>query len=386
MSGRAAFVHDKALEEYGFGEDHPFNPVRLRMTIELCESLGLLEGYPFVGSEPATEKDLTTVHYSSYVRRVEEASRGGGDLEELMQYGLGTQDNPIFPDIHRACAHVVGGVLRAARLVINGEAEHALCISGGLHHALRWKASGFCIYNDAAVAIARLKEEHPGIKIAYVDTDVHHGDGVQWMFYEDPDVLTFSMHESGRYLFPGTGGVKEVGGKGGHGYSVNLPLEPFTQDDSFIESFEAVVPEVLRAFRPDLILSQNGCDAHDLDPLAHLKATTRVYEHVPRRVHELAHELCGGRWVAVGGGGYDIWRVVPRAWSALWATLSHQELPEEMPADWLEEWGADSPVELPPLLRDDPEDYPPAERVREITHRNRRTAEELLKKVLPLIR
>jgi acetoin utilization protein AcuC len=317
---------------------------------------------------------------------VEEASRGGGDLEELMQYGLGTQDNPIFPDIHRACAHVVGGVLRAARLVINGEAEHVLCISGGLHHALRWKASGFCIYNDAAVAIARLKEEHPGIKIAYVDTDVHHGDGVQWMFYEDPDVLTFSMHESGRYLFPGTGGVKEVGGKGGHGYSVNLPLEPFTQDDSFIESFEAVVPEVLRAFRPDLILSQNGCDAHDLDPLAHLKATTRVYEHVPRRVHELAHELCGGRWVAVGGGGYDIWRVVPRAWSALWATLSHQELPEEMPADWLEEWGADSPVELPPLLRDDPEDYPPAERVREITHRNRRTAEEILKKVLPLIR
>ena len=136
MSGRAAFVHDEALEEYGFGEDHPFNPIRLRMTIELCESLGLLEGYPFVGSEPATEKDLTTVHYSSYIRRVEEASRGGGDLEELMQYGLGTQDNPIFPDIHRACAHVVGGVLRAARLVINGEAEHALCISGGLHHAL----------------------------------------------------------------------------------------------------------------------------------------------------------------------------------------------------------------------------------------------------------
>src|SRR3712207_5579274 len=175
MSGRAAFVHDEALEEYGFGEDHPFNPVRLRMTIELCESLGLLKGYPFVASEPATEEDLTTVHYASYVRRVEEASRGEGSFEELEHYGLGTQDNPIFPDLHRACAHVVGGVLRAARLVMNGEAEHALCISGGLHHALKWKASGFCIYNDAAVAIARLKEEHPGIKVAYVDTDVHHG-------------------------------------------------------------------------------------------------------------------------------------------------------------------------------------------------------------------
>jgi acetoin utilization protein AcuC len=142
----------------------------------------------------------------------------------------------------------------------------------------------------------------------------------------------------------------------------------------------------LRAFGPDLILSQNGCDAHDLDPLAHLKVTTRVYEHVPRRVHELAHELCGGRWVAVGGGGYDIWRVVPRAWTTLWATLSHQELPDEMPDDWLEEWGVDSPVELPPLLRDHPEDYPPTERAKEITHRNRRTVEEILEKVLPLIR
>ena len=386
MSGRAAFVHDEALEEYGFGEDHPFNPVRLRMTIELCESLGLLKGYPFVASEPATEEDLTTVHYSSYVRRVEEASRGEGSFEELEHYGLGTQDNPIFPDLHRACARVVGGVLRAARLVMNGEAEHALCISGGLHHALKWKASGFCIYNDAAVAIARLKEEHPGIKIAYVDTDVHHGDGVQWMFYDDPEVLTLSTHESGRYLFPGTGGIKELGGKGGHGYAINLPLEPFTQDDSFVECFEEVVPEVLRAFRPDLILSQNGCDAHDLDPLAHLSVTTHVYEHVPRRVHELAHELCEGRWVAVGGGGYDIWRVVPRAWTALWATLSHQELPDKMPEDWIEKWGKNSPVELPRLVRDDPEDYPPIERAKEIAGRNHRTLEELLEKALPFIR
>jgi len=385
VSGRAAFVHDVALEEYGFGGDHPFNPVRLRMTIELCESLGLLEGYPFVEPAPAMDEDLRTVHYTSYVRRVQQAGRGEGDLEELKQYGLGTADNPIFPDVHRACAHVVGGTLVVARLVMNGEAEHALCISGGLHHALPSKASGFCIYNDAAVAIARLKEEHPGIKVAYVDTDVHHGDGVQWMFYDDPDVLTVSMHESGRYLFPGTGAVKEDGQRDGHGYSINLPLEPFTQDDSFIECFEAVVPEALRAFEPDLILSQNGCDAHALDPLAHVSATMRVYEHVPRRVHEIAHELCDGRWVAVGGGGYDIWRVVPRAWTALWAAVSHQELPTEMPEDWLEKWGEDSPVKLPFLTRDEPEDYPPIERAGQIEDRNRRTVEELLERVLPLI-
>jgi acetoin utilization protein AcuC len=385
VSGRAAFVHDVGLEEYGFGGDHPFNPVRLRMTIELCESLGLLNGHRFVEPEAATDEDLRTVHYTSYVRRVQQAGRGEGDLAELKQYGLGTADNPIFPDVHRACAHVVGGTLVAARLVMNGEAEHALCISGGLHHALPSKASGFCIYNDAAVAITRLKEEHPGIKIAYLDTDVHHGDGVQWMFYDDPDVLTVSMHESGRYLFPGTGGVKESGQRDGRGYSINLPLEPFTQDDSFIECFEAVVPEALRAFEPDLILSQNGCDAHALDPLAHLSVTTRVYEHVPGRVHELTHELCGGRWVAVGGGGYDIWRVVPRAWTALWAAVSHQELPDEMPEDWLEEWGEESPVKLPSLMRDESEDYRPTERVGQIEDRNRRTVEELAAKVLPLI-
>ena len=383
--GRAAFVHNLALEDYGFGGEHPFNPLRVRLTVELCESLGLLEGYPFVETEPATDEDLTTVHYSSYVRRVREASRGEGDLEELKDYGLGTQDNPIFEGIHEAGARVVGAVLGSCRLVMEGEAEHAMCVAGGLHHALAWRASGFCVYNDAGVAIARLKEEHPGLKVAYVDTDGHHGDGVQWMFYDNPDVLTVSMHESGRYLFPGTGGVKERGQREGYGYSVNLPLEPFTQDDSFIECFESVVPEVLRAFEPDLILSQNGCDAHALDPLVQLSATTRVYEHVPQRVHELAHQLCEGRWVALGGGGYAIWQVVPRAWTALWAAVSHQELPNKVPEDWLEKWGEESPVELPCFTRDDPDDYPPIERAEEIADRNHRTVKELLEEGLPLI-
>ncbi|HZY57197.1 MAG TPA: acetoin utilization protein AcuC [Rubrobacteraceae bacterium] len=386
MSGTAAFVHDIALEAYGFGGDHPFNPIRVRLTVELCESLGLFDGYPFVAPEPATDEDLTTVHYTSYVNRVKKASRGENDLdeddlEELRYYGLGTQDNPIFEGMHEASAHVVGATLQACRLVASGEAEHALCLAGGLHHAQHSAASGFCIYNDIGVAIARLKEEHPGIKIAYVDIDVHHGDGVQWMFYDDPDVLTVSMHESGRRLFPGTGDVNERGQREGHGYAVNIPLEPYTQDDSYIECFEAVVPEVLRSFEPDLIISQNGCDTHSLDLLADLDVTTRVYEHVPQRVHELAHELCDGRWVALGGGGYDWWRVVPRAWAALWAVVSHQELPEEMPEDGLEKWGEESPVELPRSTRDDPEDYPPRENASEITDRNRQTLEELLEKI-----
>lgn len=386
MSGRAAIVHDAALETYGFGGDHPFNPLRLRLTLELCESLGLLEDYPLAPSGAATDGDLTTVHSLTYVRMVQQAGGGSALLSDLLDYGLGTGDNPLFPDMHEACALVVGGVLEACRKVMGGGADHVLCVSGGLHHAMRSQASGFCVYNDAGVAIARIKEEHPGIKVAYIDTDAHHGDGVQWMFYDDPDVLTVSLHESGRYLFPGTGEVHEKGRGEGAGYSVNVPLLPYTDDDSFIHCFESVVPEVLRAFGPDLILSQNGCDAHRLDPLTHLSATTRLYEHVPARIHDLAHELCGGRWVATGGGGYDIWRVVPRTWTALWAVLSHQELPEKLPEGWLERWGEKSPVDLPRLMRDDPSDYPAGPRAREISDANNRAAEKALETVLPLIR
>jgi len=193
------------------------------------------------------------------------------------------------------------------------------------------------------------------------------------------------MHEAGRYLFPGTGGVEERGRNGGVGYSVNVPLEPFTDDSSWISCFEDLVPEALHAFEPDLIISQNGCDGHALDPLTHLSATTRLYEHVTKRVHDLAHELCEGRWVATGGGGYDIWRVVPRAWTALWTAVSHQELPEKVSGDWLAMRGAQSPVKLPRLMRDDPADYPPAARASEIADRNRRTTEQVLEKVLPLI-
>ena len=385
MSGRAVIVHDLALENYGFGGDHPFNPLRVRLALELCAASGLLEDYPFVVPDPASVEDLTTVHTLTYVRMVQRAGQGVGDLSDLLPYGLDSPDNPIFPNMHEACARVVGGVLAACRLVVAGEADHAMCISGGLHHALRSAASGFCVYNDAGVAISRLKAEHPGIRIAYVDTDAHHGDGVQWMFYSDPEVLTVSMHESGHYLFPGTGGTEESGRNGGVGYSVNVPLEPFTDDESWISSFEAVVPEVLRAFGPDLILSQNGCDGHALDPLTHLCATIRLYEHVPQRIHDLAHELCNGRWVATGGGGYDIWRVVPRAWTTLWAAVSHQQLPDKVSADWLAKWKARSPVRLPPLMRDGLEDYPQGPRAAEIAERNLRTVDEVLERVLPRI-
>ena len=385
MSGRSAVVHDRALEAYGFGEGHPFNPLRIRLTLDLCDSLGLFEGYQFCAAEPASDEDLRAVHSLTYIRCVQEAGRGVANPVDSMRYGIGTPDNPVVPNIHEACAHVVGAVMEATRLVMNGDVEHAMCISGGLHHALRSQASGFCFYNDAGVAIARLKKDYPGIRIAYVDTDAHHGDGVQWMFYDDPEVLTVSMHETGRHLFPGTGGTEERGKGEGLGYAVNLPLEPFTDDESWISCFEDLVPEVLRSFEPDIIISQNGCDGHALDPLTHLAATTRLYEHVPSRIHDLAHELCGGRWVATGGGGYDIWRVVPRAWSALWAAVSHTELPEHVSETWLQRWAGESPVGLPTSLRDDPDWYPRPPRATEIKNANSRTTEKLLEKALPRI-
>lgn len=385
MSGTAILVHDRELEKYGFGPDHPFNPLRIRMTLELCEAAGLLDGHDFTATESATESDLLTVHSLNYVRRVQQAGLGEGEPEDLVHYGIGTPDNPAVPGVHEAGAKISGAVLGACRMVMSGAADHAMCISGGLHHALRSKASGFCFYNDAGVAIARLKEEHPGIRIAYIDTDAHHGDGVQWMFYDDPEVLTISMHESGRYLFPGTGGVEELGRGAAAGYSVNVPLDPFTGNASWLECFEAVVPIALRAFGPDIVISQNGCDGHRLDPLTHLAATTRLYEEVPRQVHDLAHELCGGRWVTTGGGGYDIWRVVPRAWTALWAIVSHQDMPEKVPESWIESRQAGSPVELPRLMRDDPADFPEGPRAGEISGRNRRTVEAVERRVLSRI-
>ncbi|MBX6763595.1 MAG: acetoin utilization protein AcuC [Rubrobacteraceae bacterium] len=382
MGGRVAVVHDRGLEDYGFGEDHPFNPLRIRLALELSEAAGLFEGYGFVKGAPATEEDLLQVHSLTYVRLVQKADEVS-DLSELVHYGLNTPDNPVFPRMHEASARVVGAVLTAARMVADGSCEHAMCIAGGLHHALRSRASGFCVYNDAAVAIARLKQEHPHLRVAYLDTDAHHGDGVQWAFYDDPEVLTISMHETGRFLFPGTGGVEERGRGEGYGYAVNVPLEPFTDDESWISCFEAVVPEALRAFEPDIIISQNGCDGHALDPLTHLSASMALYEHIPRRVHELAHELCGGRWVALGGGGYDHWRVVPRAWTALWAALSHQELPEKVPAGWIARHEKESPVELPVLMHDPaPESTP---RAKEIAYANNRNAERVLEEVVSLI-
>jgi len=285
--------------------------------------------------------------------------------------------------MHEAVSTVCAATVTAVELVASGQAQRAVNLAGGLHHALAAKASGFCLYNDLALGIEHAVKRH-GLRVAYLDLDAHHGDGVQWLFYERPEVLTISLHESGRYLFPGTGHTFELGKGAGRGASVNLPLEPFTEDDSFLECFEAVVPAALAAFKPDLIVLQAGADMHRYDPLADLAISTCAMWQSYRRVSELADQHCQGRLVATGGGGYDPYRTVPRAWALLWAALSRQPAPELIPEAWRARWQPLSPDPLPVHFLDDVESWPPIVRRAEIASYNRAVAARVLQTLIPI--
>lgn len=376
MSDHTAFIYSSEFLKYKFGEEHPFDPRRLHMTLDLLQETGLLRSEHVVEPVAASMETLLGVHDLEFIQAVQEASKlPSGSDGSGFGHGLGTEDTPIFPNMHEAGSLIVGGTVLAADMVMSGKVQHALNIAGGLHHARTNEASGFCLYNDAAAAIAHVKQKYKA-RIVYIDTDAHHGDGVQWMFYDDPDVLTISLHETGKYLYPGTGDIEERGVGRGYGYSINVPLEPFTEDDSMRDVLQAVLPHVIHQFKPDLIISQNGCDAHRYDPLTHLSVSMSTYYEIPRMVHQLAHEVCDGRWVAVGGGGYDIWRVVPRAWSVLWGELSGQEIPETIPQTWLDKWQPKAPVNLPTSFMDPA--FDPIPRRTEIEEKNRITVRRSL--------
>jgi acetoin utilization protein AcuC len=244
--------------------------------------------------------------------------------------GLGTDDDPVFPHMHEAAARVAAGSVGSALAVWRGEADHAVNVSGGLHHAMPGAASGFCVYNDAALAIRALLDAGAR-RVAYVDVDAHHGDGVQAVFWDDPRVLTISLHETGRHLFPGTGFSGETGGPHADGSAVNLPLPSGTGDAGWLRAFDAVVPAALRAFEPDVLVTQHGCDAHALDPLANLRVSVDGLRVAAERLHDLAHEVTDGRWVALGGGGYAVLDVVPRVWTHLVAVAAHRPVDPATP-------------------------------------------------------
>jgi len=318
---------DEALLGYNLGRDHPLHPVRLELTVALARELGVLDrpGVRVAKPQSASDALLELVHDPSYlnaVRRAPDDMMGRLGL----RYGLGTDDNPVFERMHESSALITGASLAAARAVHEGTAQHAVNLAGGLHHAMRDRASGFCVYNDPAVAISWLLAQGVS-RVGYVDIDVHHGDGVQAAFYDDPRVLTISMHESGYTLFPGTGFPAETGRGAALGSAVNVALPAGTGDAGWLRAFHAVVPPMIREFRPEILFSQHGADSHRLDPLADLMLSVDGQRAAHAALHSLAHEVCGGRWVAVGGGGYDVVQVVPRSWTHLLAVATGDPLP-----------------------------------------------------------
>jgi acetoin utilization protein AcuC len=378
MMDHCSFIYSEELLKYKFSSQHPFNQFRLKLTVDLLEKINALNIKHFVPPRMATDEELSLVHDPSYIDAVKMAGYGQLPVEVAENYGIGTEDTPMFPNMHEASALLVGGTLTAVDEVMTGRALHALHLGGGLHHGFRGKASGFCIYNDSSVAIKYLQEKY-NARVLYVDTDAHHGDGVQWSFYDDPNVCTLSIHETGRYLFPGTGNVTERGQGKGYGYSFNIPVDAFTEDESWLHAYTNSLKEVAEFFKPDIILTQNGADSHYFDPLTHLSATMKIYREIPKLAHEIAHQYCGGKWIAVGGGGYDIWRVVPRAWSLIWLEMTeNSNCYGSLPKEWVEYWQKEAPVTLPDEW-DDPEDlYTPIPRKAEITEKNLLTLEKAL--------
>jgi len=356
---KTALVHSEQYGRFDYGPEHPLRMERLGLTWRLMEAYGLttLPHEKVLAPAPADESALVRFHTREYLDVLKAVSSGLG-VPGAGRYGLGFGDNPIFPGVWEVSCLIAGGSLLAAKLVADGEAERAFHFAGGLHHAMPARASGFCYIDDPVLAILALRDR--GWRVAYVDIDAHHGDGVQFAFYREAGVLTISTHERGDRLFPGTGFVEEHGEGPGQGYSVNLPLEPFTDDEVYHEAFEAVVPPLLRAFKPDVVVAQLGIDSHLTDPLTHLAFSVQGFARAVKRIVELAPRL-----VALGGGGYDLPNVA-RAWTAAWAVMNAIEISPELPAAARPElvrlgfrdgslW--DPPAELPPDTRRHAREY-----------------------------
>ncbi len=327
-----ALAYSPALESYRFAPAHPFTPARHVLAVRLMSAWGLLDGVARIDPGTANLDDLAAVHDSRYVQAVMRAS-AHPELAES-SFGIGPGDTPAFAGMHEAALLVAGATVSALDAVLSGRATRAFGPAGGLHHAHRDRAAGFCVYNDCALAIGRATRARPGLRVAYVDIDVHHGDGVEEAFYDRADVLTLSVHESGAYLYPGSGHVHEMGAGPGHGYALNVPLAPGSGAASYHLVLEQVIGPALRSFSPDVIVLQGGADSHRDDPLAGLDNTVAGYLGLVSGIVDLADELCGGRIAMVGGGGYESYSAVPRMWAGAMAVLMGAPVPQSVPATW----------------------------------------------------
>ena len=347
-----------AMTAYNFGHGHPMAPERMDLTARLAGSLGLLDldHVTVAAPEVAADAELHAVHSPEFVAAVRRVSENP-DVPDQAR-GLGTEDDPAFAGMHEASARLAGGSLLAAAAILDGGAVRAVNFGGGMHHASRDRASGFCIYNDAALAVQRLLDG--GVRrVAYVDVDAHHGDGTQSIFWDDPRVLTVSLHESGLTLFPGTGFANEIGGPNAQGSAVNVALPARTADAGWLRAFHAVVPQVIGAFEPEVIVSQHGCDSHRLDPLTHLNISVDGQREAATAIGNLAARYCDNRWISTGGGGYNVVSVVPRSWSHLIAVAAGRPVPlrTPVPEEWRsyvrDKYGAKYGVEPPEVMGDD---------------------------------
>jgi acetoin utilization protein AcuC len=336
----------------------------------------------FIEPREATDVELRRLHTPEFIDTVKTFAH---DPWRPPAMGIGPGDCPPFEGIHEASATVAGGSIDAVDRILAGEVEHAFHPGGGLHHASAARASGFCIYNDVALGVARARDA--GHRVLYVDLDVHHGDGTQALFWGDPHVLTVSIHESGLTLFPGSGFVDERGAPTAQGAVVNVPLHAYSGDASWQPILAELLPALAEAFRPTFLVSQHGCDSHAYDPLAHLRLTTNAYRFATVLLDEISHQWAGGRWLATGGGGYDAYRVVPRSWSLVWLAQAHAELPVETDESWRAKWSAeaerygqapppDAFLDAPDLVRADPP---------ELVAANNKTASDALTATLRLL-
>jgi len=346
LAGRTGLVWDDGFVNYNLGPYHPLRPIRVKLTYDLIKAKEILknEAVEVVEARTAARDEILLFHEDSYVKLVQQYSKNGSGL-------LDAGDTPAFKGCYEATSLVVGASLVGADSVMSGRLTHAFNPSGGLHHAHPERASGFCIFNDPAVVIAYLKSKYKIKRLVYLDIDAHHGDGVMYGYYDDPAILDIDFHESGDYLFPGTGYPYETGKGDAEGLKLNIPLPPATGDKAYIEAFRQIVPDSIKEFRPEIILVQCGADGHLDDRLAHLRLTTNTYSEIVGEMHRLAHELCDGRLLLFGGGGYTLANV-PRVWTVAFAALAGLRLDDEIPSDWAKKFRASAEEDPPRKLHD----------------------------------
>ena len=371
------YVYSEDLLQYRFSNEHPFNQMRLKLTTELLKDANFLKDEHIVIPRIATDEELALIHQYDYIQAIRHASHGILSEHEAKKYGLNGDDTLQFKHMHRHSARIVGGALNLVDCIMDGTFINGCHLGGGLHHALPGRANGFCIYNDVAITAKYLVEKYHQ-RVMVIDTDAHHGYGTQWSFYTDNRIMTYSIHETGKFLFPGSGHYTERGEDIGYGYTVNVPLEPYTEDASYLEVFKETVEPLVAAFKPDIILSVHGLDIHYRDPLTHMNCTLNSLYSIPYIIQDLANRYCNHKVLMFGGGGYNIWRVVPRAWSHVFLSLIGEPIQRGyLPLNWINKWKLYSTVKLPKRWEDRLNDYAYIPRTKEISDKNLRIAKQV---------